>query len=247
MTMHITAVENYKGGVGKSTTASNLAYNLAMMGHKTLLVDMDPQQNTAYLMRAKSRKVTLEDAISMRASVKRAIQKCVFSKNLYLLVGADGMDSLNLNHIDLRFILDECREEYDYCIIDCNPGMTMLTINALVAADDVIVPLIPDAFGAEGLKKINDYINQAKDYNADIHVIGCVATMFNARASQIRTIRKIIENDVIPVFDTCISDSESVNTALEQRKPIALHRKRSNVAEDYQNLAKEYVGRVCNG
>ena len=113
MTMHVTAVENYKGGVGKTTTASNLAYELSCAGYRTLLVDIDPQQNTAYLLRAKPRKVNLEDAISMKASVKRAIQRCVFSKNLYLLVGADGMDSLDLNHIDLRFILDECKEDYD--------------------------------------------------------------------------------------------------------------------------------------
>lgn len=247
MTMHVTAVENYKGGVGKTTTASNLAYELSCAGYRTLLVDMDPQQNTAYLLRAKQRKVNLEDAISMKASVKRAIQRCVFSKNLYLLVGADGMDSLDLNHIDLRFILDECKEDYDYCIIDCNPGMTMLTINALVAADDVIIPLVPDAFGAAGLEKIKDYIDQAKEYNEGIRVIGCVATMFNGRASQLRTIRKIMDRDVIPVFDTCISDSEAVNTALEQRKPVSLHRRRSNVAEDYRNFTKEYIGRVRDG
>lgn len=247
MTMHVTAVENYKGGVGKTTTASNLAYELSCAGYRTLLVDMDPQQNTAYLLRAKQRKVNLEQAISMKASVKKAIQRCVFSKNLYLLVGADGMDSLDLNHIDLRFILDQCKEDYDYCIIDCNPGMTMLTINALVAADDVIIPLVPDAFGASGLEKIRDYIDQAKEYNEGIRVIGCVATMFNGRASQLRTIRKIMDSDVIPVFDTCISDCEAVNTALEQRKPVSLHRRKSSVAEDYRNFTKEYVGRVNDG
>lgn len=247
MTMHVTAVENYKGGVGKTTTASNLAYELSCAGYRTLLVDMDPQQNTAYLLRAKRRKVNLEDAISMKASVKRAIQRCVFSKNLYLLVGADGMDSLDINHIDLRFILDQCREDYDYCIIDCNPGMTMLTINALVAADDVIIPLVPDAFGAAGLEKIRDYIDQAKEYNEELRVIGCVATMFNGRASQLRTIWKIMDSDVIPVFDTCISDSEVINTALEQRKPVSLHRSKSSVAEDYRNFTKEYVGRVNDG
>ncbi len=247
MAMHTTAVENYKGGVGKTTTASNLAYELSCAGYRTLLVDMDPQQNTAYLFRAKPRRVNLEQAISMRSGVKKAIQRCVFSKNLYLLVGADGMDNLDLNYIDLRFILDECKEDFDYCIIDCNPGMTMLTVNALVAADDVVIPLIPDAFGAAGLEKINDYIDQAKAYNEDIHVIGCVATMFNGRASQIRTIRKIMEENTIPVFDTCISASEAVNTALEQRKPISLHRRKSNVAADYRNLMQEYVGRVCNG
>ena len=83
MTMHVTAVENYKGGVGKTTTASNLAYELSCAGYRTLLVDMDPQQNAAYLLRAKPRKVNLEDAIRMKASVKKAIQRCVFSKNLY--------------------------------------------------------------------------------------------------------------------------------------------------------------------
>lgn len=246
MTMHITAVENYKGGVGKTTTASNLAYELSCAGYRTLLVDMDPQQNAAYLLRAKPRKVNLEDAIRIKASVKKAIQRCVFSKNLYLLVGADGMDNLDLNHIDLSFILDGLKKDFDFCIIDCNPGMTMLTINALVAADDVIIPLVPDAFGASGLEKIKDYIDQAKEYNEGIRIIGCVATMFNGRASQLRTIRKILENGVIPVFDTCISASEAVNTALEQRKPIALHRKKSNVASDYRNFAQEYVGRVSD-
>ena len=123
----------------------------------------------------------------------------------------------------------------------------MLTINALVAADDVIIPLVPDAFGAAGLEKIRDYIDQAKEYNEGIRVIGCVATMFNGRASQLRTIRKIMDSDVIPVFDTCISDSEAVNTALEQRKPVSLHRRKSNVAEDYRNFTQEYIGRVSDG
>lgn len=247
MTMHVTAVENYKGGVGKTTTASNLAYELSCAGYRTLLVDMDPQQNAAYLLRAKPRKVNLEQAIRMKASVKKAIQRCVFSKNLYLLAGADGMDNLDLNHIDLRFILEKCKEDYDYCIIDCNPGMTMLTINALVAADDVIIPLVPDAFGASGLEKIRDYIDQAKEYNEKICIIGCVATMFSGRASQLRTIRRIMENGIIPLFDTCISNSEAVNTALEQRKPVSLHRSRSSAAEDYRNFTKEYVGRVNDG
>lgn len=247
MTMHVTAVENYKGGVGKTTTASNLAYELSCAGYRTLLVDMDPQQNAAYLLRAKPRKVNLEQAIRMKASVKKAIQRCVFSKNLYLLAGADGMDNLDLNHIDLRFILEKCKEDYDYCIIDCNPGMTMLTINALVAADDVIIPLVPDAFGASGLEKIRDYIDQAKEYNEKICIIGCVATMFNGRASQLRTIRRIMENGIIPIFDTCISNSEVVNTALEQRKPVSRHRSNSSAAEDYRNLTKEYVGRVNDG
>lgn len=247
MTMHVTAVENYKGGVGKTTTASNLAYELSCAGYRTLLVDMDPQQNAAYLLRAKPRKVNLEQAIRMKASVKKAVQRCVFSKNLYLLAGADGMDNLDLNHIDLRFILEKCKEDYDYCIIDCNPGMTMLTINALVAADDVIIPLVPDAFGASGLEKIRDYIDQAKEYNEKICIIGCVATMFSGRASQLRTIRRIMENGIIPLFDTCISNSEAVNTALEQRKPVSLHRSRSSAAEDYRNFTKEYVGRVNDG
>ena len=123
----------------------------------------------------------------------------------------------------------------------------MLTVNALVAADDVIIPLVPDAFGAAGLEKIKDYIDQAREYNEGIRVIGCVATMFNGRASQLRTIRKIMEKNVIPVFDTCISDSEAVNTALERRKPISLHRSRSSAAKDYRDFTKEYVGRVNDG
>lgn len=244
MTMHITAIENYKGGVGKTTTAVNLAYELAHAGFRVLLVDMDPQQNAAYLMRAKPRKVNLEQALSMHANVRKAIQQCPFSRNLYLLAGADGMDALDLNHIDLRFVLQECSDDYDYCIIDCNPGMTMLTVNALVAADDVLIPVEPDVFGAVGLEKITDYIDQAKEYNEKIRVVGCVATKFNGRASQIRTIRRIMENEQIPVFDTCISHAEAVNTALEHRKPVSRHRSRSTVSTDYANLAREYVGRV---
>lgn len=244
MTMHITAVENYKGGVGKTTTAVNLAYELAHAGFRVLLVDMDPQQNAAYLMRAKPRRVNLEQALSMHADVRKAIQRYPFSHNLYLLAGADGMDNLDLNHIDLRFTLQECGDDYDYCIIDCNPGMTMLTVNALVAADDVLIPVEPDVFGAVGLEKIMDYINQAKEYNENIRVLGCVATKFNGRASQLRMIRQIMEDDRIPVFDTCITYAEAVNTALERRKPVSRHRSRSTVSADYESLAREYVGRV---
>lgn len=242
--MHITAIENYKGGVGKTTTAVNLAYELSNMGFKTLLVDMDPQQSAAYLLRAKKWRVNLEHAISMKADVRRAIHRCTFSKKLDLLVGGDGMDELELNSIDLKFILDNCSDDYDYCIIDCNPGMTMLTVNALVAANDVIIPLIPDAFGVEGLKKIKDYIDQTVEYNENIHVIGCLATMFSGRASQMRAICRIMDDGLVPVFDTCISNSESANTALERRKPISLHRKNSNIAQDYKCFAREYVGRV---
>lgn len=245
--MHITAIENYKGGVGKTTTASNLAYELSKMGYYTLLVDMDPQQNSAYLLRAKKYKKNLEDALCMRADIKNVIHRCCFSDQMDMLVGGDEMDSLDLNHIDLSFILDKVRDDYDFCIIDCNPGMTMLTVNALVAADDVIVPLVPDAFGAEGMRKIKDYIDQAKEYNENIRILGCVATMFNGRSSQIRMIKKIMSENIIPVFDTCISDSEVVNTALEKRKPISLHRRKSVVSEDYKNLAKEYVRRLGNG
>lgn len=242
--MRTLCIMNYKGGVGKTTTAINLAYSLGEMGNKILLVDADQQGNSTYIAtrRAYTGK-TLRD-VMQGAGIRNAIKRSAWSPNVDVVPAKEEMEATTAGPYVLKEKLQDVEQDYDYCIIDCHPDMQIMTINALIASDDLMIPMRADKFSETVLEIIADYFVQITEYNPDINIIGCLFTMFRNRKSQIQVITRLAEAQEFPLMETVISDCEAVNSAQEARKPLAKHRTKAKATEEYRQLAKEYLEKV---
>lgn len=239
--MKTIAITNYKGGVGKTVTAVNLAYNLAAGGRRILLVDADPQAYTSYMMRQYERKASLCGVLTGKP-IKKAIFKAY--EKLYILPASSDLEAVEGIEPDtLKNKLSEL-SEYDYCIIDCNSSMQIFTINALTAADYVITPFKPDQFSVKGLTMFQDYLFQISEYNPDIVYMGALAVMYRGTKSQKDILEEILAENICPIMDTFIADREAVNTSIRQRKPLSLHRKKDTATADYLELTLEVIERL---
>lgn len=236
--------------MGKTTTAVNLAASLAVMGFRTLLVDADPQANaTAYLgfdPDGDSGR-TLYEALSGRVPLQ----------NVVLATGVAGL-SLIPSHIDLigsevelletagreeamRRLLNGCRMCYDYIIIDTSPSLGLLTINALTAADTVIVPVQPEFFALEGLGKLLGTIKLVQDsVNGNLDIEGFLFTIYDSRLRlHNQVIEEVRERFPGKVFKTLISRNAQLAEAPSFGKPAIVYAPESDAAGSYMNLAEE--------
>ncbi len=238
--MRITTISSYKGGVGKSLTAFNLSYNLASMGKKVLAVDTDPQGDLTYMCQKKISDHTLYDVFQGTA-IAECIQKSRY-RNLDILGSDSRAEEIACERADI--LLNELatlKERYDYVIIDCHPSMQTPTINALFAADDVIVPLKPNRFERNGLETMETYLAQIRQMNPKMKFLGILITMYAGRKSQKNTIEDILSQTIYPLMNTVISASEAANTSIEVRKPLCRHRKKDVVTLDYLEFTEEYI------
>ena len=242
--MRTLCIMNYKGGVGKTTTAVNMAYSLGEMGNKILLVDADQQGNSTYIAtrRAYTGK-TLRDVMK-GAGIRSAIKRSAWSPNVDVVPAKEEMEAVAADPDTLREKLKEVEQEYDYCIIDCHPDMQIMTINALMASDDLLIPMKPDKFSETALEIMGEYFLQITEYNPDINIVGCLFTMFRGRKSQMQVITRLAAAKEFPLMETVISDCEAVNSAQEARKPLAKHRAKAKATEEYRQLAREYLEKV---
>jgi chromosome partitioning protein len=237
--------------VGKTTTAVNLAAGLALAGHPTLLVDLDPQGNATTGLGVKKDglyptiyHVLLGQESADKATVGTALGPLNLLPSDIDLVGAEiELVGLERREYRLRDALATNARESEYIIIDCPPSLGLLTINALVAANRVLVPLQCEFFALEGLDQFVKTIKMIRErLNADLGILGIVLTMFDGRTSLALQIRDEVHR-YFPgdIFETVIPRNIRLSEAPSHGRPVMLHDVRSNGAIAYLELAKEVL------
>ncbi|MCD8741381.1 AAA family ATPase [Mucilaginibacter roseus] len=249
----IIALANQKGGVGKTTSSINLAASLAVLEYKTLLVDADPQANSTSGIGFDPRniKASIYECIINQIDPHEAIQK-TDTPNLDLLpahidlVGAEiEMINLTGREYKMKQVLDSVRDEYDFIIIDCSPSLGLITINALTAADSVIVPVQCEYFALEGLGKLLNTIKIVQSrLNTTLEIEGILLTMYDVR---LRLSNQVVEEvrthfeDM--VFDTIIQRNTRLSEAPSFGVSVIMHDANCKGAINYLNLAREIVNK----
>jgi len=257
------AVVNQKGGVAKTTTAVALAGILAREGYAVLLVDMDPQGNGTTHLGFRNRRLEKQvyDILHDQTDVDKAVYETRW-QNLYLipanldLAGAEVELISEINRESrLKFALEELARrsgrEFDFCFIDCPPSLSVLTLNALVAADYCIVPIECDPFSLDGILRLLDVVDQLRRYkmNPALKLLGFLLTRYDAR----RTISETVKNQLREhfgrelVFDTVIGQDAQLVYAASEGDPICYYNKNTQATKHYQNLAQEVLARVEEG
>lgn len=248
---HVLSVANQKGGVGKTTTAVNLAAALAASELKVLLIDSDPQGNsTTGVGVAKNEEVTtLYNVLLGHAIIHDAIVPTDF-EGLALVPADQNLVATNLDLVDaddrerrLQTAVAEIRDAYDYIVIDCPPALDLLTLNALVASDAVLIPIQCEFFALEGISQLMDTVDRVKQaFNPNLRVQGVLLTMYDDRTNLTRQVeadlREFFGNGV---FKTVVPRSIRLAEAPSFGKTILAYDPRSRGAEAYIQLAKEIL------
>ncbi|NLU47158.1 MAG: ParA family protein [Syntrophomonadaceae bacterium] len=250
----VIAIANQKGGVGKTTTAINLASYIAQAGYKVLLVDIDPQGNATSGLGVQRRRLRacIYDMLINRLQPQQVINQTRVN-GLHLipatiqLAGAE-VELVNQENREsaLKKALEPIRDSYDYIIIDCPPSLGLLTLNALVAADSVMIPLQCEYYALEGLSQLMDTIQLVrKRLNPRLKVEGIVFTMFDGRTNlAIQVVDEVKKHFRKEVYRTVIPRNIRLSEAPSHGKPIMLYDPRSKGAEVYAELAREVLERA---
>jgi len=250
----IVAVANQKGGVGKTTTAINLAASVATRGHRVLLVDFDPQGNASSGVGYPRNRIELSvyDALLGDVTMADVIRPTEIT-TLWVapanteLVGAE-IELIELEHRErvLADSLAQVVDRYDYIVIDCPPSLGMLTLNALVAADGVVVPMQAEYFALEGLSALTATIEKVRNaYNPRLAIDGVLFCMYDARTNLSGQVKGEVDSYFgDKVFETMVPRNVRLSEAPSHGKPALLYDFRSPGARSYVAVADEYLARV---
>ena len=248
----VIAIANQKGGVGKTTTAINLAASLAVLEKKVLIIDADPQANTTSGLNFSpdnDQKRTLYEVMIGAIGIRDTLIQTEIG-NLHMipshinLVGAEIEMLGNDNRESvLKDALAPIRNEYDFIIIDCSPSLGLITVNSLTAADSIIIPVQPEFFALEGLGKLLQTIRLVQGRpNPSLTIEGFLVTMFDGRTKvHNQVLGELREHFGTMVFDTIIQRNIRLSEAPSHGKPIILYDVICNGTTNYLNLAKEVL------
>ncbi len=253
----IVCIANQKGGVGKTTTAINLSASLALAGKDILIVDLDPQGNTttglgvdrstldlsiyqAFTGDAALSEVVVPTEMEHLALVPSSIDLLAVEVEL---VGVEGREMM------LSHMLSEVRERYAYIFIDCPPSLGLLTLNALVAADSLIVPVQCEYYALEGLGLLSRTIQLVRNsFNPDLEIDGILLTMYDSRTSLSKQVAEEVRKYFgDSVYTTVIPRNVTLSESPSFGKPVMLYDARSKGAESYLQLAKEILNEASAG
>ena len=250
----IIAFANQKGGVGKTTSAVNIAASVGILGKSVLLIDLDPQGNTTsgVGINKKNLKSTSYELLIDEIDAAQAIVETEF-KNLSVipsnisLAGAEfDLYQLDNREYRLKKQLEAVKDSYDYIFIDCPPSLGMITVNALAAADAVIIPMQCEYYALEGLSQLMITIRKIKQlYNPELEICGILITMFNGRLIlTMQVISELKKYYSDKLFKTPVSRNVKLSEAPSFGKPVYYHDKSSKGAVEYLEVAKELIERI---
>jgi len=250
----VIAVANQKGGVGKTTTVVNLGYALAVKRKKVLCIDIDPQSNmtSGFGVNPASLDHTTYTVLIDEEEIENAILKLeqygldIVPSSIQLAGAEIELVPMISREYRLKKAIESVKEKYDYILIDCPPSLGLLTINALTAADSVIVPIQCEYYALEGLTQLMNTINLVKkSLNPSLEIEGVVLTMFNARTNlSIQVVDEVKKFFKEKVYRTIIPRNIRLGEAPSYGKPISLYDPTSKGAEAYEDLAEEVIERA---
>ena len=250
----VIAFSNQKGGVGKTTSAVNIAASIGALGHSVLLCDLDPQGNSTsgVGIRKKDVKYSSYEALLGQCLPDAAVIKTEW-KNLSIIPSTMNLAGAEIDLLDIQSrekcldkVLKGLTESFEFIIIDCPPSLGMLTINALTCADGVVIPMQCEYFALEGLTQLMITIKKIKQvYNKNLCILGILITMYNGRLNlSLQVVDELKKYYADKLFKTTIDRSVKLSEAPSFGMPIIYYDKYSKASLSYMDAARELLGRI---